>query len=147
MNKTMTTETSVRGGTRWLGGVTPFRYPGGKAFMFDEIKRRLKLPGSVEVKAYAEPYAGGAGAEATGMEIEGFGALAQNKGAASVMASLWQVSDTAAPKFMQSFYQGIVADNLSKAGALQRTQNAMIQSETFKDPFYWAPFVIMGNWR
>jgi len=87
------------------------------------------------------------GAEATGMEIEGFGALAQNKGAASVMASLWQVSDAAAPEFMQSFYRGIVADNLSKAGALQRTQSAMIQSETFKDPFYWAPFVIMGNWR
>ena len=81
------------------------------------------------------------------MEIEGFGALAQNKGAASVMASLWQVSDAAAPEFMQSFYQGIVADNLSKAGALQRAQSVMIQSETFQDPFYWAPFVIMGNWR
>ena len=87
------------------------------------------------------------GAESTGMEIEGFGALAQNKGAASVMASLWQVSDAAAPEFMQSFYQGIVADNLSKAGALQRAQSVMIQSETFQDPFYWAPFVIMGNWR
>ncbi|TWJ09801.1 CHAT domain-containing protein [Altererythrobacter ishigakiensis] len=87
------------------------------------------------------------GAESTGMEIEGFGALAQNKGAASVVASLWQVSDMAAPELMRSFYRGIVEDKLSKAAALQQAQVEMIRSKDFADPFNWAPFVIMGNWR
>ena len=87
------------------------------------------------------------GAESTGMEIEGFGALAQHKGAASVMASLWQVADAAAPRLMKDFYTGLVSGGLSKAGALQRAQREMISSQEFSDPFYWAPFVIMGNWR
>ena len=87
------------------------------------------------------------GAENTGMEIEGFGALAQNKGAASVMASLWQVSDAAAPMLMRDFYRALVGGELTKAGALQNAQREMINSDEFKDPFYWAPFVLMGNWR
>jgi len=87
------------------------------------------------------------GAESTGMEIEGFGALAQNKGAASVVASLWLVSDIAAPELMRSFYRGMVEDKLSKAAALQRAQIEMIRSRELADPFNWAPFVIMGNWR
>ena len=85
------------------------------------------------------------GAENTGIEIEGFGALAQNKGFASVMASLWQVSDAAAPKPMRDFYEALVRGDLSKAGALQNAQQEMINSDQFKDPFYWAPFVLMTN--
>ena len=87
------------------------------------------------------------GAEATGMEIEGFGALAQNKGAASVLASLWKVSDNATPELMDRFYSALIEDGLSKAGAMQSAQLAFIRSDEFDHPYYWAPFILMGNWK
>ena len=80
------------------------------------------------------------------MEIEGLGVLAQSKGAASVIASLWQVSDDSTPAFMQSFYAALVNRGMTKAQALQAAQVAMIGSEFDSDPFYWAPFILMGNW-
>ena len=86
------------------------------------------------------------GGEASGMEIEGLGVLAQSKGAASVIASLWQVSDDSTPAFMQSFYAALVNQGLTKAQAMQSAQVAMIGSELDSDPFYWAPFILMGNW-
>ena len=86
------------------------------------------------------------GGEASGMEIEGLGVLAQSKGAASVIASLWQVSDDSTPAFMQSFYAALVNRGMTKAQAMQAAQVAMIGSEFDSDPFYWAPFILMGNW-
>ena len=87
------------------------------------------------------------GSDGTGMEIEGFGALAQNKGASSVVATLWQVSDDATPDLMRNFYQGLLRDDLSKAGAIREAQMEMIASQDYAEPYFWAPFVIMGNWR
>ncbi|MEP3422935.1 MAG: DNA adenine methylase [Erythrobacter sp.] len=47
--------------SRWEGGATPFRYPGGKAFIADMLRSRIEdwISGDAE---YAEPFAGGAGA-------------------------------------------------------------------------------------
>ncbi len=87
------------------------------------------------------------GSDGTGMELEGFGALAQNKGASSVVATLWQVSDDATPDMMRNFYQGLLRDDLSKAGAIREAQMQMITSQDYAEPYFWAPFVIMGNWR
>lgn len=87
------------------------------------------------------------GGNGTGMEIEGMGALAQNKGAGSVLATLWQVADDTTPSFMRDFYSGIVKEELTKAGALRAAQINMIGSQLDNDPFYWAPFIIMGNWK
>lgn len=87
------------------------------------------------------------GGEGTGMEIEGLGALAQNKGAGSVLATLWQVSDASTPVFMETFYRAMADGRLDKAAALQAAQSALIASEEFTDPFFWAPFILMGNWK
>jgi DNA adenine methylase len=43
-------------------GTTPFRYPGGKAFLYPELERRLRGCATPHPTYYAEPYAGGAGA-------------------------------------------------------------------------------------
>lgn len=48
--------------SRWVPGTTPFRYPGGKAFLFSELQRRLSECEPTRPIYYAEPYAGGAGA-------------------------------------------------------------------------------------
>jgi DNA adenine methylase len=46
----------------WVQGTTPFRYPGGKAFLYPDLERRIDLCTPNRPVSYAEPYAGGAGA-------------------------------------------------------------------------------------
>ena len=87
----------------------------------------------------------------SGREIEGFGALAQNNGAQSVLASLWEVNDRSTGEFMQKFYRYFVQGKLtSKAWALQQAQLHFLNhpsTDDYKHPFFWAPFILMGNWR
>lgn len=87
------------------------------------------------------------GGDGNGMEIEGLGALVQNKGAGSVMATLWSVVDETTASFMVDFYQGVAARRLDKAEAIRQAQLKMIHSVDNNDPWYWAPFVLMGNWK
>ena len=47
----------------------------------------------------------GGGRNALGAEVEGFGAMAQQRGALAVLASLWQVSDDSTATLMQQFYR------------------------------------------
>jgi CHAT domain-containing protein/Tfp pilus assembly protein PilF len=87
----------------------------------------------------------------TGREIEGFGTLAQNNGAQSVLATLWAVNDSSTGIFMQMFYHHFAKESgNTKAVALQQAQCDFIaypkQSE-YRHPFFWAPFVLMGNWQ
>lgn len=113
----------------------------------------------------------GGGAE--GEEIESFGMLAQAKGASAVMSTLWQIADESTAQLMTDFYEGLVHQGLDKAHALQQAQVAMIRGETAQTvalqssrsmsavedtgtdpqaksptshPYYWAAFILMGNW-
>jgi len=82
-----------------------------------------------------------------GAEIESFGVLVQELGAKSVMATLWPVIDESTSFFMKRFYQLREQDKLTKAEALRQAQLSMITSgDKFSQPYYWAPFVLMGNW-
>ena len=91
---------------------------------------------------------------ADGREVEGFGVLVQRAGARAVLATLWDVADVSTAIFMARFYQGRVGPPVtSKAEALQQTQIAFIEQsarspsgKTFEHPFYWAPFILTGNW-
>ncbi len=67
--------------------------------------------------------------------------------AKSVIGSLWPVSDKAAQQVMERFYSGIARDGLSKAEALRRAQVMLIANPDLSHPFYWAPFILVGNWR
>lgn len=87
------------------------------------------------------------GIAGTGMEIEGLGALIENKGASSVLATLWNAADASVGKIMHDFYDGYGRQRLSKARALQEAQVRMIASSAFGDPYFWAPYVLLGNWK
>ena len=112
----------------------------------------------------------GGGKDANGREVEGFGALAQNQGAKGVIATLWPVADESTGQFMQLFY-GFRQKNpgITKAEAMQMAQVAFIErrvapalaevsrgltrtgagpaaAATTDHPYYWAPFILMGNW-
>jgi CHAT domain-containing protein len=63
-------------------------------------------------------------------------------GAPSVVASLWAVSDRSTAEFMREMYSQIRA-GLSKRAALRRA--ALAIRDSYGHPYYWAPFVLMGN--
>ncbi|WP_027801161.1 CHAT domain-containing protein [Paraburkholderia dilworthii] len=111
----------------------------------------------------------GEGRDANGKEIEGFAVLAQESGAKAVLATLWSVDDESTAFVMQDFYRIRQATpGITKAAALQRAQTetmsatsskiaenrggtlqrakAPADSVPFKHPYYWAPFILMGNW-
>lgn len=90
------------------------------------------------------------GVKTKGSEIEGLASLARHKGAHSVFASLWYINDEGTGQFMQHFYRLRHDKKLNKALTLQQVQIAFIKGEDelvqFRHPFFWAPFVLMGDW-
>src|SRR5260221_4111266 len=89
-------------------------------------------------------------AENQGVEFESLGVLAQQKGATSVLASLWEVADASTSLLMEDFYRFREKQpGTTKAEALRRAQlNLLLHSNgKYTHPFYWAPFVLIGNWK
>lgn len=64
----------------------------------------------------------------------------------SAMGSLWSVSDEASAKLMTEFYKSLTQPNISKAKALQQAQIELLKQTDFNHPFYWSPFILVGNW-
>jgi CHAT domain-containing protein/Tfp pilus assembly protein PilF len=104
-----------------------------------------------------------------GSEIEGFGVVAQRKGAKAVIATLWPVADESTSLLMQEFYRRLESvPGMLKAEALRQAQLALLRGDIsrsggsadargvalpgkpslpgFTHPYYWAPFFLMGNW-
>jgi CHAT domain-containing protein/tetratricopeptide (TPR) repeat protein len=87
-----------------------------------------------------------------GEEILGLGYQFQNRGAKAVISSLWRVNDGGTQALMDAFYGGLKTGQLTKAAALQQAQRALINPSTqtavggnFTHPYYWAPFILIGN--
>ena len=68
-------------------------------------------------------------------------------GTPTVLVSLWSVSDASTATLMGEFYRNLVKEKLGKTEALRKAQLSMLGNEKFAHPFYWAPFVIIGDWR
>ncbi len=89
---------------------------------------------------------------ALGREIKGEGMVGLARafmyaGSPRVVASLWDVRDVATAQLMTSFYRGMLVGGLSPAAALRAAQIDMWQSGRFEAPFYWAAFVLQGEWQ
>ncbi|NES00297.1 MAG: CHAT domain-containing protein, partial [Symploca sp. SIO1B1] len=79
----------------------------------------------------------------------GLAGVAVKAGARSTLATLWVVNDAATAELMIDFYQELNQDKtISKAQALRRAQISMIKGDDTErqKPYYWAPFVLVGNW-
>jgi CHAT domain-containing protein len=68
-------------------------------------------------------------------------------GTPTLMVSLWSVSDISTATLMGEFYRNLVKEKLSKTDALRKAQLSMLGNEKFAHPFYWAPFVLVGDWK
>jgi CHAT domain-containing protein len=108
--------------------------------------------------------------------MDSLGMIAQQKDAEAVLASLWDVSDTSTSELMSDFYsRWVKAPADGKAEALRQAQMALLRGgagrtggvgdraergfavaddtteashvEGYAHPFYWAPFVLIGNFQ
>ncbi len=76
----------------------------------------------------------------------GLAGVALRSGARSALASLWYVNDESTAELSGTFYNNLVARRQTRANALREAQVAMIHSEKFGHPAYWAPFLMVGSW-
>jgi CHAT domain-containing protein len=80
-----------------------------------------------------------------GDDLVGLSRAFIHAGAPSVVASLWKVSDESTVEFMRAFYGNL--KNMSKSEALQRAQLDLMKSGICFHPYFWAPFILLGDWR
>lgn len=68
-------------------------------------------------------------------------------GASTVIASLWKVDDSATSQLMTQFYKGMLEDRLTPSAALRRAKVNMWRQPRYRAPFYWAAFVLQGEYK
>ncbi|MGB6298212.1 MAG: CHAT domain-containing protein [Rivularia sp. (in: cyanobacteria)] len=78
--------------------------------------------------------------------ILGLAGVAVRSGARSTLATLWAVKDESTAKFMVEFYKQFNKPGISKAEALRQTQITFLKDKSLQHPFFWAPFILVGNW-
>jgi CHAT domain-containing protein len=107
-----------------------------------------------------------------GTEMDSLGMIAQQKSAEAVLATLWDVNDASTSRLMSDFYSRWLKNPAAgKAEALRGAQLALLKGPsatpggksqrgfevespsnaapqaTYAHPFYWAPFVLIGNYK
>ncbi len=88
---------------------------------------------------------------ALGKQFRGEGLISLTRGfmyagAASVVASLWQVDDAATAELMKHFYTYMLQDGMTPPAALRAAQNTIRSQPKWRSPFYWAGFTIQGDY-
>ncbi|MBT9311653.1 CHAT domain-containing protein [Leptothoe kymatousa] len=78
----------------------------------------------------------------------GLAGMAIKSGARSTLATLWSVNDESTVELINAFYNalGTSSEPATKAEALRQAQVALIKNKNYAHPFYWASFVLIGNW-
>lgn len=87
----------------------------------------------------------GLGQQIRGEGIKSFARAFLYSGTPSVVVTLWNVSDQSTVEFMKSFYSNLEAKSMNKAAALRNAQLRLISSQLYNHPYYWAPFVLVGD--
>jgi len=87
-----------------------------------------------------------------GKEVRGEGLIGLTRGfmyagARSVAASLWKVDDVATRELMKRFYTKMFRSGLRPAAALRAAQLEMLKTQQWQAPYYWAGFVLQGEWE
>jgi CHAT domain-containing protein len=84
-----------------------------------------------------------------GKEVKGEGLIGLTNaflyaGTPSVLVSLWNVHDRSTADLMVGFYQQLGRAQ-DKAEALRQAKLKLIQNEQYAHPYYWAPFILIGE--
>jgi len=76
----------------------------------------------------------------------GLAGVAVKAGARGALATLWSVSDRSSAELVAEFYRRLGDPKASKAAALQGAQRILLHDPRYRHPYYWAPFLLIGNW-
>jgi CHAT domain-containing protein len=87
-----------------------------------------------------------------GKDVRGEGLVGLTRGfmyagAKSVVASLWEVDDSATAELMGYFYRAMLQEGMSPAAALRTAKESMRRQRPSLPPYYWAGFVLQGEYR
>jgi len=74
----------------------------------------------------------------------GLAGIAVKAGAKSTIATMWEIDDKVTAEIIGTFYGNLKKSGYSKAMALQDAQVKIM--EEHRHPYYWAPFLLIGNW-
>jgi CHAT domain-containing protein/tetratricopeptide (TPR) repeat protein len=95
----------------------------------------------------------GLGKERRGEGVMGLTRAFMYAGAPTVGVSLWSVADKSTAELMTDFYKRLLKapaaspSSVSASAAMREAQLAMIAGKKYSAPFYWAPFVLVGDWH
>jgi len=90
----------------------------------------------------------GLGKEKRGEGVMGLTRAFMYAGAPTVGVSLWSVADKSTADLMTDFYKRLfTTDTTTSSSALRGAQLAMISGKKYSAPFFWAPFVLVGDWN
>jgi CHAT domain-containing protein len=89
---------------------------------------------------------------ALGKTVKGEGLIGLTRGffyagVPRVIASLWSVRDEATAELMARLYRAMLERGESPAAALRAAQLSLRQDARWGAPYYWAGFVLQGEWR
>jgi CHAT domain-containing protein/tetratricopeptide (TPR) repeat protein len=104
----------------------------------------LKLPADLVVLSACQT---GLGKEIRGEGLVGLTRGFMYAGAARVVVSLWSVDDEATSMLMANFYSRMLKDRMPAAAALRAAQIEMLKQPKWQAPYYWAAFVLQGEWK
>lgn len=78
----------------------------------------------------------------------GLAGIAVRAGTRSTLATLWRINDEASALLMGQFYQQLTNQNThsTKAEALRQAQLSLLKDSRFNRPYFWASYVLVGNW-
>ncbi|MCL5773948.1 MAG: tetratricopeptide repeat protein [Firmicutes bacterium] len=79
-----------------------------------------------------------------GDEIVGISRAFMYAGTPTVIATLWSIADVSTAELMQDFYKRL-KQGKSKGAALQEAQKDMLKNSEYSHPYYWAPFLLIGD--
>jgi CHAT domain-containing protein len=87
------------------------------------------------------------GTEVRGEGLVGLAHAFLQAGAERVLVGAWRVDDRATAELMLRFYRHLLVDEHRPAEALRRAQMSVAATPGWQAPYYWAGFVLQGEWR
>lgn len=85
----------------------------------------------------------------TGEGVYGLRRALAIAGVQSQVISLWPVEDLVTKELMVDYYQRLLTteEPMGRHEALRQAQLAMLHSQDYRHPYYWAAFIASGDWR
>lgn len=76
----------------------------------------------------------------------GLAGVAIKAGARSALGTLWRVNDKAASQLVAGFYEELRDVSRSRALALQRAQQSLLENPRYRHPGFWSAFILISSW-